>query len=172
MCRVLESISAPLHGLSYWLYTAQQGIFNLIFLFPSTAVMQELHNKEMVMNALAGFENWSLRAGFTLLLVRFSQHFAFMWHFSAFISWHTACINRQTGRSMDLQCPLLFKKCFSFSFSLFFCFVCRITLPCNSVLTNWIKRTSSGSLTPSWSSTEATRMARESRFCFSVGCSF
>lgn len=40
-------------------------------------------------------------------------------------------------------------------------FVCRIVLQCNFALTNWIKRTFLGSLTPSWSSTEAMRMARK-----------
>lgn len=130
--------------------------------------MQELHNKEMVMNAFAGFGNWSSVVGFALLLLGFSQHFAFIWCFSAFISWHTACINKQqeakSGRNMDLQCPLLF--CLFIFLSFFFC---RIMPPCNSVPTNWIKRTSLESPTPSWSFTEAMRMAREfaSCFCFS-----
>lgn len=66
----------------------------------------------MVMNAFARFENWSPLAGFTRLLLGFSQHFAFIRCFSAFISWHTACINKQQeanrGWSMDLQRPLLF----------------------------------------------------------------
>lgn len=172
MCRVSESISVPLHGLSYRCHDYIQGIFNLISLIPSTVVMQELHNKEMVMNAFAGFENKSPLAGFTLLLLGFSQHFAFIRCFSAFISWHTACINKQQeanrGRSMDLQCPLLFLS-FHFSDSCVFSSVCRITPPCNSVPTNWIKRTSLESRTPSWSSTEATRMARE---FISVGFSF
>lgn len=43
--------------------------------------------------------------------------------------------------------------------------VCRITPWCSSVPTNLIKRTSLGSRTPLWSSTEATRTARES-LCF------
>lgn len=115
------------------------------------------------MNAFAGFGNWSPVAGFILLLLAFSQHFAFIWCFSAFISWHTACINKQQeakkGRSMDLQCPLLF-------FVFLWIFFCRIMPPCNSVPTNWIKRTSLESQTPSWCFTEATRMAREFVSCF------
>lgn len=46
--------------------------------------------------------------------------------------------------------------------------VCRTTPPCSSAPTNWIRRTSSESQTPSWSFTEATRMARESHFCLSA----
>ncbi len=174
-CRTHFCASAKSFILLLWLYSAQQDIFILISLIPSTAVMQDLHNKEMVMNAFAGFENWSPMAGFTLLLLGFSQHFAFIWCFTAFISWHTAHINKQQeanrGRSMDLQCPLLFSA-FAFLWFSVFCAICRITPPCSSVPTNWIKRISLESLTPSWSSTEATRMARESCLCFSVGSWF
>lgn len=85
-----------------------------------------------------------------------------MCHFSAFISWHTSCVNIQQVTHRQEHG---FKTAF-FGFYLPVCLfpVCRITPRCSSVPTNLIKRTSLGSRTPLWSSTEATRTARESRF--------
>lgn len=139
--------------------------------------MQELHNKEMVMNTLAGFENWSPPAGFYPALSKIQSALCFYVALQCFYilahSMYKQTNRQEHGFTMSFTFFIFKKKNVFLSLSLyFFSFVCRITLPCNSVLTNWIKRTSSGSLTPSWSSTEATRMARESRFCFSVGFSF
>lgn len=139
--------------------------------------MQELHNKEMVMNTLAGFENWSPPAGFYPALSKIQSALCFYVALQCFYilahSMYKQTNRQEHGFTMSFTFFYLKKINVFLSLSLyFFSFVCRITLPCNSVLTNWIKRTSSGSLTPSWSSTEATRMARESRFCFSVGFSF
>lgn len=143
----------------------------MISLISSTAVMQELHNKEMLMNTLAGFENWSPPAGFYPALSKIQSALCFYVALQCFYILAHSMYKQTNRQEHGFTMSFTFSFFFLFLF-IFFSFVCRITLPCNSVLTNWIKRTSSGSLTPSWSSTEATRMARESRFCFSVGFSF
>lgn len=175
MCRVLESISVPMHSSShcYYYYIQHNKVFSISYpLSHPHCAMQELHNKEMVMNAFAGFGNTGLTGWFRSPLIRIQSALAFIWCFSAFISWHTACINKQQeanrGWSMDLQCLLLF----CLSTFLFFSSVCRIMPPCNSVPTNWIKRTSLENQTPSWSSTEVMRTAREFIFYFSAAFSF
>lgn len=57
--------------------------------------------------------------------------------------------------------PLLMVSTSHTDLHLFIC-PCRTALPCSSVPTSWTRKTSSASQILSWSSTEVTRMERES----------
>lgn len=88
--------------------------------------MQELHNKEMVMNTLAGFENWSPPAGFYPALSKIQSALCFYVALQCFYilahSMYKQTNRQEHGFTMSFTFFIFKKKMFFFLFLFLFIF--------------------------------------------------